>query len=246
MASLSDAQLEFLRDNPFVGVVTTVRPDGSLHSTVVWVDVEDGDPVFLTTRDRAKFRHLEHNPQVSLLVADPSNTWRWVSVSGTVELSEEKAVPRVDKLVGPGNAYVAAAKALVARDCAIDFHAGPSEIVIVSASGDPGWIAADLIAQAEHDPNARAILLTPSKRLAHAVQTECARQLGDNRTARQALARGGGIVMTRNLQEAIAISQRLAPEHVVCDDERVAAQLTIAGTVFVGGWSAQATVQKAN
>jgi histidinol dehydrogenase len=149
-------------------------------------------------------------------------------------------VPRVDKLVGPGNEYVAAAKALVARDCAIDFHAGPSEIVIVSASGDPGWIAADLIAQAEHDPNARAILLTPSKRLAHAVQTECARQLGDNRTARQALARGGGIVLTRNMREAISISQRLAPEHVVCDDDRVAAQLTIAGTVFVGGWSAQA------
>ena len=98
MASLSDAQVEFLRDNPFVGVVTTVRADGSLHSTVVWVDVDDGDPVFLTTRDRAKFRHLQRNPQVSLLVADPSNPWRWVSVSGAVELSEENAVPRVDKL----------------------------------------------------------------------------------------------------------------------------------------------------
>ena len=71
-------------------------------------------------------------------------------------------IPRVDKIVGPGNAYVAAAKALVSADCAIDFHAGPSEIVIVSSTGRPAWIAADLIAQAEHDPDARAILLTPS------------------------------------------------------------------------------------
>jgi len=76
------------------------------------------------------------------------------------------SVPRVDKIVGPGNAYVATAKALVARDCAIDFYAGPSEIVIVSTQGDPDWIAADLLAQAEHDIDARAILLTSSKRLA--------------------------------------------------------------------------------
>ena len=78
-------------------------------------------------------------------------------------------VPRVDRIVGPGNAYVAAAKALVSRDCAIDFFAGPSEIVVVSSRGRPAWIAADLIAQAEHDPDARAILLTPNRRLAAAV-----------------------------------------------------------------------------
>jgi histidinol dehydrogenase len=80
-----------------------------------------------------------------------------------------ETVPAVDKIVGPGNAYVAAAKALVSSHCAIDFNAGPSEIVVVSVSGRPSWIAADLIAQAEHDPDARAILLTPSKRLASAV-----------------------------------------------------------------------------
>ena len=72
-------------------------------------------------------------------------------------------MPRVDKIVGPGNAYVAAAKALVAGDCAIDFFAGPSEIAVVSETGRPAWIAADLLAQAEHDPDARAILITPSK-----------------------------------------------------------------------------------
>ena len=75
-------------------------------------------------------------------------------------------VPRVDKIVGPGNRYVAAAKALVAGDCGIDFYAGPTEIVVVAARGPAEWIAADLIAQAEHDPDARAVLITPSRALA--------------------------------------------------------------------------------
>ena len=149
-------------------------------------------------------------------------------------------VPRVDKIVGPGNAYVSAAKALVSQDCAVDFHAGPSEIVIVSSRGNPRWIAADLIAQAEHDVHARAILLTPSKRLALAVQAECARQLSGTGPAREALARNGAVVVTRTLAEAIALSQRIAPEHVMCDEESVAARLTLAGTVFVGSHSAQA------
>ena len=78
-------------------------------------------------------------------------------------------IPAVDKIVGPGNAYVAAAKAHVAADCPIDFFAGPTEIVIVAGSGDPRWIAADLVAQAEHDPDARALLLTPDAGLARAV-----------------------------------------------------------------------------
>lgn len=149
-------------------------------------------------------------------------------------------IPRADKIVGPGNAYVASAKALVSRDCAIDFFAGPSEIVIVSASGDPRWIAADLIAQAEHDPEARAVLLTPSRSLAERVARACAVQLPRTGPAREALGRYGAIVVTRSLAEAIALSQRIAPEHVVCDDEETAARLTVAGTVFVGGWSAQA------
>jgi histidinol dehydrogenase len=151
-----------------------------------------------------------------------------------------KTVPRVDKIVGPGNAYVAAAKALVAGDCAIDFFAGPSEIVVISASGNPAWIAADLIAQAEHDPEARAILLTPSSRLAAAVAHECERRLAGVASARIALERNGGVVVTKTMAEAIALSQRIAPEHVVCDDDWVAARLTAAGTVFVGDYSAQA------
>ena len=150
-------------------------------------------------------------------------------------------IPRVDRIVGPGNAYVAAAKAQVSADCAIDFFAGPSEIAVISTSGDPVWIAADLIAQAEHDPDARAILITPSKRLAASVAREIARQTPTAGPARRALAAAGGIVVTRSLDEAVALAQRVAPEHAVCDTEDVADRLTRAGTVFVGRYSAQAS-----
>lgn len=151
------------------------------------------------------------------------------------------SVPRVDKIVGPGNAWVAAAKARVSAECAIDFFAGPSEIAIVSTDGRPAWIAADLIAQAEHDPEARSILLTPSRRLARAVFTEVRRQMPKDGPARVALARNGGAIVTRTLEEAIALSQRLAPEHLVCDSTAMAKRLTRAGTVFVGHYSAQAS-----
>jgi histidinol dehydrogenase len=151
------------------------------------------------------------------------------------------SVPRVDKIVGPGNVWVAAAKARVSAECAIDFFAGPSEIAVVSTGGRPAWIAADLIAQAEHDPEARAILLTPSKRLARAVSDEVHSQMPVDGPARGALASNGAILVTRSLDEAIALSQRLAPEHLVCDTLAMAARLTRAGTVFVGPYSAQAS-----
>jgi histidinol dehydrogenase len=149
-------------------------------------------------------------------------------------------VPRVDKIVGPGNAYVAAAKAQVAPDCAIDFFAGPSEIAIVSTSGRADWIAADLIAQAEHDPQARAVLFTASRRLASAVRSQVDRQMPANGPAAEALRVNGGIVLTRSLDEAVALCQRMAPEHAVCDSAEVARRLTRAGTIFVGPHSAQA------
>ena len=149
-------------------------------------------------------------------------------------------IPRVDKIVGPGNAYVAAAKALVAADCAIDFFAGPSEIAVVSSAGVAEWIAADLVAQAEHDPDARAILITPSAALARAVAAEIEDQVRAVGAAIPALRANGGIVVTRTLDEAVELSQRLAPEHVVCDNDTVARRLTRAGTVFVGRHSAQA------
>ena len=148
-------------------------------------------------------------------------------------------VPRVDKIVGPGNAYVAAAKSLVQGDCAIDFQAGPSEIVIVASSGNPAWVAADLIAQAEHDVDARAILLTSSRRFATQVHREVAQRLPSDGPAREALDRNGCIVVTKSLRESIEIANSLAPEHLVCDDEAVV-QGVRAGAVFVGPWTAQA------
>jgi histidinol dehydrogenase len=150
------------------------------------------------------------------------------------------SIPRVDKIVGPGNAYVAAAKALVSSDCAIDFFAGPTEILVLSASGRPSWIAADLIAQAEHDEDARAVFVTPSRRLAATVSAEVDRQMPATGPASTSLARNGAIVITRTIGEAIALANRMAPEHLVCDSAAVAARLTRAGTVFVGDFSAQA------
>jgi histidinol dehydrogenase len=150
------------------------------------------------------------------------------------------SVPRVDKIVGPGNAWVAAAKALVSRDCAIDFNAGPSEIVVVSSDGDAELIALDLVAQAEHDPDARAILITPSKRLAARVARRVAALASAPGPAQQSLAGNGAVVLTRTLQEAIALVNQIAPEHAVCDDDAVAAAIVRAGAVFVGRHSAQA------
>lgn len=97
MPTLTPAQVAFL-DNPFVATVTTVRRDGSLHSTVVWVGVEDGDVVFNTLRGRAKERHLSANSRVSLLVVDPANAYHWLAVDGTAELDEAGAEERIDRL----------------------------------------------------------------------------------------------------------------------------------------------------
>ena len=151
------------------------------------------------------------------------------------------SIPRVDKIVGPGNAYVAAAKAMVSADCAIDFFAGPSEILVISETGDPEWIAMDLLAQAEHDPDARAILVTPHAALARSVAAAVARRLPSDGPARSSIAANGGIIVTRSLDDAIAIAERMAPEHVVCDSDAQARRLRRAGTIFVGRYSAQAS-----
>ena len=97
MAKLDDEKGAFL-DNPFVGIATTLRKDGSPHSTVVWVDREDGELSFNTARGRAKPRHIERDPRVSLLVIGPSNPYKWVAVSGKAELTDEGADAQIDKL----------------------------------------------------------------------------------------------------------------------------------------------------
>jgi histidinol dehydrogenase len=149
------------------------------------------------------------------------------------------SIPRVDKIVGPGNRWVASAKALVASDCGIDFYAGPSEILIVSSTGRADWIAADLIAQAEHDPDARAVLITPSRRLAARVASEVAARMPPGGPARVSLRRHGGIIVTRSMAEAITLANNAAPEHMVVDDERAANLIRCVGSLFVGGWTAQ-------
>jgi histidinol dehydrogenase len=145
-----------------------------------------------------------------------------------------ESVPRVDKVVGPGNRYVAAAKDIVSADCAIDFHAGPSEVVIVTASMPPAWVAADLLAQAEHDPDARAVLVTTSRRYADQVAREVALSVPPHGPAAAALLEHGAIVVAANGEEALAIVNRFAPEHVLCDDLASARAITTAGTIFVG------------
>jgi len=150
-----------------------------------------------------------------------------------------ESVPRVDKIVGPGNRYVAAAKAIVASDCGIDFYAGPTEILVVASKGDPSWLAADLIAQAEHDPDARAVLVTPSRALASRVAQEVEAQMPVDGPARESLATHGGVIVTSSLREAMELANNAAPEHLVIDDERLAKQVKSAGSVFVGTWSAQ-------
>jgi len=150
-----------------------------------------------------------------------------------------ETVPRVDKIVGPGNKYVAAAKSYVARDCAIDFQAGPTEILILSDAGRPSWLAADLIAQAEHDPDARAVLITSRARLARAVAREVGLQMPDTGPAPVSLRDNGGIIVTRTTAEAIALANRMAPEHLVVDDERQAEGVRCAGAIFIGSHTAQ-------
>jgi len=146
-------------------------------------------------------------------------------------------VPRVDRIVGPGNRYVAAAKSLVAPDCAIDFEAGPTELVWATRDARPEWVARDLIAQAEHDPDARAFLLTTSLRQAEAVREQLARLAPAGGVAATALALHGAAFVARSRTEVLDVVNRLAPEHLATDDEWLVAQRPAAGTIFVGGFA---------
>jgi len=149
-------------------------------------------------------------------------------------------IPPVDKIVGPGNRYVAAAKARVSADCAIDFYAGPTEIVIVAAKGRPDWIAADLVAQAEHDPDARSIFITWSRSLAARVAARVATRAAGRDIVRRSLAAHGVIIMTASADEAMAVANRIAPEHLVVESEALIRRTVTAGAVFVGPFTAQA------
>jgi histidinol dehydrogenase len=148
-------------------------------------------------------------------------------------------LPRVDKIVGPGNLYVTAAKRLVAFDCAIDMLAGPTEIIVTSERGNAAEIASDLVAQAEHDPEALAIFITTRADLAKEVIDEAKLRSRNNPVAREALDRNGLVILTATVEEARAITNRLAPEHLTVDAAADLDWVWNAGSVFIGRWSAQ-------
>ncbi|MGB8063142.1 MAG: histidinol dehydrogenase [Candidatus Sulfotelmatobacter sp.] len=149
------------------------------------------------------------------------------------------SIPRVDKIVGPGNAYVTMAKKLVSFDCAIDFLAGPTEAAVVSDSGNPEFIAADLVAQAEHDADALSVFITTSRPLAEAVQLNVQRMANGNPTAQESLGAHGAIFVAPSRKQAREWMNRLAPEHITVEEEDLPF-VQNAGSIFVGDYSAQA------
>lgn len=155
-----------------------------------------------------------------------------------------RSIPRVDKICGPGNRYVAAAKQIVSVDCAIDLPAGPTEAVVLASRGRAPFMAADLIAQAEHDPDAVSLLITTSSRLARDVAGEIERQLAAlpaTNLARRSLARHGAVLVARTPAAALDFVNRFAPEHLsLPEGERgIWKRFDAAGSVFLGDWSAQ-------
>jgi histidinol dehydrogenase len=146
---------------------------------------------------------------------------------------------RVDKIVGPGNLYVTAAKRMVAFDCAIDMLAGPTEIVVTSERGRAADIASDLVAQAEHDPEALAIFITTRTDLAKDVVAETKLRSRNNAVAREALTRNGLVILASSVDDAHRITNRIAPEHLTVDALGDLDWVQNAGSVFIGRWSAQ-------
>ncbi len=154
-----------------------------------------------------------------------------------------KTVPKADRIVGPGNIYVAAAKKLLAGEVGIDFVAGPTEILIIAEEGNPRWIAADMLAQAEHDTDASAVLLTTSKALAAAVEAELDWQmesLPTAKTARVALKKNSAIVIVDSLEQAVDLSNDFAPEHLSLHHPELLDGIVNAGGVFLGPVSTEA------
>lgn len=158
-----------------------------------------------------------------------------------------ETIPAVDKITGPGNAFVAAAKRRVFGQVGIDMIAGPSEILVIAdATADPDWIALDLLSQAEHDESAQSILLTPDAALARAVALAVDRHLATlprRAIAGASWARHGAVIVTRDLAEACALSDRVAPEHLeICTDdpEALLPRIAHAGAVFLGQWTPEA------
>jgi len=183
---------------------------------------------------------------------------KWLGIRSILKLGGAQAiaslaygtqsVAKVQRIVGPGNSYVAAAKKLVAGDVGIDFVAGPSEIVLVANAGNPTWIAADMLAQCEHDVEARAILLTTSANLATEVQAQVAQQLLTLPTAdvaSLAVANNSAIIVCQSIDEIIELVNKIAPEHLAIPDgslpvASIVDNIVNAGSIFIGRFSTEA------
>ncbi len=150
-----------------------------------------------------------------------------------------KNVARVDKIVGPGNLFVTAAKKLVAFDCAIDMLAGPTEVVIVADEGEPRFIGADLVAQAEHDPEAVAVLVTTNAKLARSASKAVAESAAGNPIAKVSLRKNGVALLAASRAQAMEWANRIAPEHITVSREN-AGSVKNAGSIFIGDFSPQA------
>jgi histidinol dehydrogenase len=149
------------------------------------------------------------------------------------------SVPRVDKIVGPGNLFVTAAKKLVAFDCGIDFLAGPTEVVIVSERGNARFIASDLVAQAEHDPDALAVFITSTEALAESVAREVKAAAAANEIALASLRNNGAVLLAGSHEQALEFANRIAAEHITVQEEDLP-HIRNAGSIFVGDYSPQA------
>ena len=155
-----------------------------------------------------------------------------------------KQIPAVDKIVGPGNIYTTVAKQLLYGRVGIDMLAGPTELVVLADTGKPEFIAADLLAQAEHDPDACAMLITTSKELAQQVAGEVKRQLESLSTrdvASASIRNNGRIFLVKNLEQGIGLVNRFAPEHteVITKNQKFAGMIKNASSLFIGQWSAE-------
>jgi histidinol dehydrogenase len=150
-----------------------------------------------------------------------------------------KSIPKVDKIVGPGNLFVTAAKKMVAFDCSIDFLAGPTEVVVLSERGDARFIAADLVAQSEHDPDTLAVFITSSISLAEQVATEVKRAAANNEIAKISLKENSAVLVAESHQQALDFANRIASEHITVEEEDLD-HISNAGSIFIGDYSPQA------
>jgi histidinol dehydrogenase len=150
-----------------------------------------------------------------------------------------KTILRVDKIVGPGNAYVTAAKKLVSFDCAIDMLAGPTEAIIYSENGKPEYLASDLVAQAEHDPHAVVVFISTNANLAERVAQDVKAAAKNNLIAEKAIRLAGYTLTAGSREQALEWVHRLAPEHLTVDEDQDVSDVRSAGSLFVGGYSPQ-------